>query len=151
MPVARIRIFGFYFHLDFGYFILFVYRMQQKLKGYFVRRYRSTGSTQRGVLLSSYSGTTPSLNLNCHGHCDSPVESPPFLYPPFSFLYFACSADERDGGGEGQVRRQQKKTGPYYIFPIWSPHYLSVQSPVLTGPSSLTLSRGPRLPRPGAG
>jgi hypothetical protein len=33
MPVARIRIFGFYFHLDFGYFILFVYRMQQKLIG----------------------------------------------------------------------------------------------------------------------
>ncbi len=59
-------------------------------------------SLQRGALLSSYSGTKPSLTHNCHGHCDSPVESlSPSFFPLFREFSLPVSADERGGGGCG--------------------------------------------------
>ncbi len=60
----------------------------------------------------------PSLTLKCHGHCDST----PLLFPPLSFLYFACSyslpvsADERERGVERTRKTTAKEIWAFFFY-----------------------------------
>jgi hypothetical protein len=137
MPVARQKVWFFIFHLAFvrifqsrrfGFFILFVYTMQQRLMGILSVATEVQGSTQRFVLLSSYSGTTPSLTLNFYGHCDSPVESPvttfalsPSFFPLFRVLSLPVSADERGGVGDGEDKYSKTTAKESWSFSFYIP------------------------------